>query len=139
MTGKVTNCATVTDTVSGDDNDTSCDDTDIDTKSDLAITKTAPATGIAGNNVTYTLDVTNLGPSDATDVVVDDALPTGLSYVSASRDGLDLFRVSDGHGALHAGCARGRCGAVDHGRRPRGAGSDRHGHELRDGEGHRRG
>ena len=87
VTGTVTNCATVTDTVSGDDNDTSCGDTDIDTKSDLAITKTAPATGIAGNNVTYTLDVTNLGPSDATDVVVDDALPTGLSYVSAAGPG----------------------------------------------------
>ena len=87
VTGTVTNCATVTDTVSGDDNDTSCGDTDIDTKSDLAITKTAPATGIAGNNVTYTLDVSNLGPSDATDVVVDDALPTGLSYVSAAGTG----------------------------------------------------
>ena len=87
VTGKVTNCATVTDTVPGDDNDTSCDDTTISAKSDLAIVKTAPATGVAGTNVSYSLAVTNLGPSNAADVAVNDPLPAGLSLVSASGSG----------------------------------------------------
>ena len=90
-------CTVTSDNITCDPSDTnnySQVTTPVKTTVDLAIKKTAPATGIAGNNVSYTLDVTNLGPSDAANVVVDDALPTGLSYVSASRDGLDLFRGS---------------------------------------------
>ena len=53
-------------------------------KADLAITKTAPATINAGENITYTISVTNAGPSDGVDVVVEDILPAGLTLVSAS-------------------------------------------------------
>ena len=52
---------------------------------DLAVTKTAPATGTVGSNLTYTITVTNLsGSNTATAAVLTDPLPAGLTFVSAS-------------------------------------------------------
>jgi uncharacterized repeat protein (TIGR01451 family) len=50
---------------------------------DLAIVKTGPATVDAGGQLTWTLEVTNNGPDDATGVKVDDTLPAGVQFVSA--------------------------------------------------------
>lgn len=51
---------------------------------DLSITKSAGASTIApGNRVTYTLIVTNQGPSDAHDVVLTDTLPQGVTVIEA--------------------------------------------------------
>jgi len=44
---------------------------------------------VAGQDLTYTLVVTNGGPSDATSVVVTDAVPAGTSFVSADGGGLE--------------------------------------------------
>ena len=50
----------------------------------LTITKTAnQANYNAGNNVDYTIQVTNNGPNTATNVVVTDTVPAGLTYVSS--------------------------------------------------------
>jgi len=52
--------------------------------SDLAIGETLlPGLVNLGSNLTATLSVTNLGPGAASGVVVTDALPAGLSFVSA--------------------------------------------------------
>jgi large repetitive protein len=52
---------------------------------DLAITKTANiANPNIGQNVVFTLTVSNAGPSVATGVVVRDSLPAGLTFVSAT-------------------------------------------------------
>jgi len=52
---------------------------------DLAVTKTAsPNPVIAGGTVTYSLVVTNRGPSVATGVNLVDALPPGVNFVSVS-------------------------------------------------------
>lgn len=58
------------------------------TANDLAITSNAtPATPRVGQNVTYTLNVTNNGPLTATNVRVTDTLPPGISFVSANGTG----------------------------------------------------
>jgi uncharacterized repeat protein (TIGR01451 family)/fimbrial isopeptide formation D2 family protein len=46
---------------------------------DLAIAKTAPATYTPGQPLTYTLVVTNAGPSTSTNALVEDVLPAGLT------------------------------------------------------------
>jgi uncharacterized repeat protein (TIGR01451 family) len=52
---------------------------------DIAVTLTPPTGPVqVGQNLTYTLNATNFGPSDAASVLLDDTLPPGLSYVSAT-------------------------------------------------------
>src|SRR5208282_4929377 len=43
----------------------------------------------ATSNLTYTISVTNFGPSSAGGVVVTDSLPAGVSFVSASGNGIN--------------------------------------------------
>jgi len=59
------------------------------TLADLRLDKSVPAEPVAGATGTYRLRVTNLGPSDAVDLVVHDALPAGLTAtgVSTASDG----------------------------------------------------
>ena len=53
--------------------------------SDLAITKTVDKTSVpVGSNVVFTLTATNNGPIAATNVNVNDKLPSGFTYVSSS-------------------------------------------------------
>ena len=52
---------------------------------DLALGETAfPTAPNVSSNVTFTLTVTNLGPDTASNVTVTDALPAGLSFISAN-------------------------------------------------------
>jgi uncharacterized repeat protein (TIGR01451 family) len=58
---------------------------------DLAVFKTGPASGVAGSNLVYTITVTNIGPNGATNVLVKDFLPAGLSFISASPTNVTLL------------------------------------------------
>ena len=49
---------------------------------DLAIAKTSSGTPISGQDVTYSITVTNTGATDAADVVVTDTLDDELTFVS---------------------------------------------------------
>ncbi len=52
---------------------------------DLEITKTStPTVAPTNSNITYTLNVRNLGPATSDGVIVTDTLPAGLEYVSAT-------------------------------------------------------
>jgi uncharacterized repeat protein (TIGR01451 family) len=54
---------------------------------DVVVTKSGPSTAAVGDTITYVITTTNVGPGDAFDVVVTDDLPTGIDFVSASRNG----------------------------------------------------
>ncbi len=88
-TGSLANTATVTITGGGaDPNPGNNSATDTDTlvgASDIAITKSVNvASPTLGSNVIFTVVATNNGPSDATGVQVNDLLPVGLAFVSAT-------------------------------------------------------
>ncbi len=54
-------------------------------QADLALILTQSSNSIVlGSNLSYTLLVTNLGPADAPDVVLDDTLPAGAHYVGST-------------------------------------------------------
>ncbi len=51
---------------------------------DLAVTKTVNnSTPNVGQNVTFTVNVANLGPQNGTGVIVNDLIPSGVTYVSS--------------------------------------------------------
>jgi uncharacterized repeat protein (TIGR01451 family) len=86
FSGNVTNIATVSGNESDPNNTNNSANatTNVGTQSDLTITKSGPASANTGQNITYTVAVKNNGPSDATNVVVNDATPTGLAFISNS-------------------------------------------------------
>ena len=58
------------------------------TSADLSLTKTVDnSSPNIGDNVIFTITATNSGPANATGVVVNDLLPTGLTYVSDNGGG----------------------------------------------------
>jgi uncharacterized repeat protein (TIGR01451 family)/fimbrial isopeptide formation D2 family protein len=70
------------------DNDTDADDSTIVDRADVKVTKSAAVSTVhAGNKVTWTIDVSNDGPSDADSIAVSDLLPTGVTVDSISGDG----------------------------------------------------
>ncbi len=80
-------------TVAGDQNDpipgnnTSTNTPDIG-NSDLQIVKTVNnSTPTVGDDITFTLTVTNNGPDNATNVVATDIIPTGYTYLSDNGGG----------------------------------------------------
>ena len=85
--GKVDNTATATGTSPGGDQVKHSDSTTTPiqpTVTNVKVKKTVDdATPREGDVITYTLTVTNTGAADALDVVVTDALPSGVTYVSA--------------------------------------------------------
>jgi len=54
--------------------------------SDLTVVKSGPATVNAGNNITYTIQVTNHGPDPALNAGMSDGVPAGTTFVSAVTD-----------------------------------------------------
>ncbi len=66
-------------------NDTASDTDTVSSIADLSITKTDGVTSvIAGTNTTYTVTITNDGPSSVTGATVVDPLPAGVTFVSAT-------------------------------------------------------
>jgi uncharacterized repeat protein (TIGR01451 family) len=80
----VNNTATVTTT--NDGTDQSGDSVCVQAQVDLAITKVgSPASqDLGAGNITWTMVVTNNGPSDDTGVTVSDPMPAGNTYVSST-------------------------------------------------------
>ena len=72
-------------------NNTDTDTVPIGSVADVAIVKSVtPTTTAPGTNVTYSLVVTNNGPSTAQNVTVSDPLPAGMTFVSVVPSGCGL-------------------------------------------------
>ncbi|HEX8099334.1 MAG TPA: sortase [Actinomycetota bacterium] len=85
----VTNSASAaSETIDSDlSNNSDSDPTTVDASADLSITKSASPDPVqVGDELTYTLSVTNAGPSPATGVETTDTLPAGVSFVSAAPE-----------------------------------------------------
>jgi uncharacterized repeat protein (TIGR01451 family) len=62
-------------------------DAPIEGSADVAVTVSGPTSASAGSNVAYTLNVRNNGPATASNVVLSDPAPTGLTLVSVTGSG----------------------------------------------------
>jgi uncharacterized repeat protein (TIGR01451 family) len=85
--GTLENSATATSSTPDPDpsNDTSTTTQEVFGVADIAVTKTVnPPSAVVGQTVTYTISVSNLGPSDASGVVVSDVLPAELTLQAAT-------------------------------------------------------
>lgn len=106
---------TLTNTASTHADEVPTDTTDtgslvVGTKTDLKVTKTTPASSVyAGENLTYTITTTNVGPSDALAATMTDTLPAYLSLVaiddttSCTVTGAD---ITCAYGTLTPGASR---------------------------------
>src|SRR5689334_16657282 len=97
QTANLSNSATVASATSDPDNtnNTGTAATTVNTSADLSLVKTdSPDPVTAGNNLTYTLSVSNAGPSNAATVSVSDTLPAGETFVSASGTGWNCTGTS---------------------------------------------
>jgi uncharacterized repeat protein (TIGR01451 family) len=99
----VTNTATI----SANENDpsgtnnTSAVTTTVGQPADVSITKTGPSFATPGQNVTYTITVSNAGPAAAAAVTVTDPTPAGMTFVSNTGACTTVFPCS--LGTLNAG------------------------------------
>ncbi|QPH39300.1 DUF11 domain-containing protein [Pedobacter endophyticus] len=65
--------------------------------SNVAVSKTADnSMPNVGSNVTFTITASNAGPSLATDVIVNDLLPNGYTYLSSSASGTTTYNAATG-------------------------------------------
>jgi uncharacterized repeat protein (TIGR01451 family) len=85
--GTITNNASVTATETDPNaaNNAASAGTTVQAAADLAVTKTdSPDPVVVNNNLTYTITVTNNGPSAAANASLSDSLPAGVTFVSLS-------------------------------------------------------
>jgi len=86
VTGSIVNTATVSSTTEdpAPGNNTSTVGTLVIASADLEAIKTGPAVITAGTPISYSVVVTNHGPSDANSAAFSDVVPAGISGVTAS-------------------------------------------------------
>jgi uncharacterized repeat protein (TIGR01451 family)/uncharacterized delta-60 repeat protein len=91
--GLITNSITVVSSSSDpnpDDNSASVVTTVLSPTADIALGMLGPSPVLLGDNLTYTLIVTNFGPATATTVAVTNTLPSGVNFISAAPAGYRL-------------------------------------------------
>ncbi|MDO9044287.1 MAG: hypothetical protein Q7U35_03170 [Methanobacteriaceae archaeon] len=77
--------------------------TTVNTQADLQVDKNGPSIIIAGNQIFYTISVTNNGPSDALNVQVYDNVPAQLTNVKYSLDGINWINWPPVGGYINLG------------------------------------
>jgi uncharacterized repeat protein (TIGR01451 family) len=69
-------------------------------QADLSLLKTSSGNFVAGSSATYTLKVTNNGPSSATNLTITDTLPNGTSF---DQSGTNTLNASNGWSCTASG------------------------------------
>jgi uncharacterized repeat protein (TIGR01451 family) len=96
----------ISDAPAGGGDGAKCASTPVNFAADLAITKTdGSATYTPGNNVVYTIVVSNNGPFGVQNAQVTDSLPTGISTASwtcATTSGGGTCSAASGNGAINS-------------------------------------
>jgi uncharacterized repeat protein (TIGR01451 family) len=89
----ITNIADVTSDTSdpNTNNNSSSATTTVTGLPDLVVTKGATGSVIAGNNITYTVGISNNGTVAASTVLLSDALPANTTFVSVTQNGGPTF------------------------------------------------
>ena len=87
--GLITNTASIQDLSAAGENNTANNsataDVTVVAEADLGVVKTVSSTASqVGGDLTYSIDVTNSGPSTASNVVITDTLPAGVAFVSGT-------------------------------------------------------
>jgi len=98
-------------------NNVDTENTTVNTQADLEVDKTgSPDPVVAGTNVTYTLTVSNTGPSDSNTVTLVDLVPAGSTFVSFAQTGGPAFTLTTppvgGTGSVDATAATLAAGAT---------------------------
>jgi uncharacterized repeat protein (TIGR01451 family) len=65
-------------------------------EADVLVEKGGPSEAAEDTDVAYTVTVTNLGPDDAVTVALDDVIPAGMTFVSATQDSGPTFVCNTG-------------------------------------------
>jgi uncharacterized repeat protein (TIGR01451 family) len=100
VTGSITNTVNISGGGVGDPpaGNTATVTTNLQSQVDARITKTGPATAVPGGApITYTLQVVNDGPSIATNAIVTDTLPAGLTLQSITLNGTAVNNTGTGN------------------------------------------
>lgn len=109
-TGSIANTAEVSGTNFDPElaNNESAANTGVEQVADLAIIKNAPPSAKPGEQLSYTLEVENKGPSTSNPTTVTDILPAGISYISddGGCDVSALPAISCDLGSLPNGATR---------------------------------
>jgi uncharacterized repeat protein (TIGR01451 family) len=97
FTGTLNNTATVTGNNAdpNTNNNSQTASATVSASADLTINKSGPASANAGSDITYTVTLTNSGPSAATSVSVTDNTPANTTFVSATQTTGPAFSCSN--------------------------------------------
>ncbi|WP_316841718.1 gliding motility-associated C-terminal domain-containing protein [Pedobacter gandavensis] len=77
-------------------NNTSTASTTVASKSGLSVRKMGPADAVAGSEISYTIIVTNAGPSNAIGTVITDAVPANVKNVTWTSSQVGAANITSG-------------------------------------------
>ena len=97
-------------------NNSASDPITLTPQADVSVLKSTTATSVtAGNQISYTVVVSNTGPSDAQGVIWTDALPTNAAFVSQTEQvGDPVFVTTQPGGSIRDSIATLAAGATAH-------------------------
>ena len=97
LTGTLNNTATITgeNADPNTNNNSATAPATVTASADLTINKSGPASANAGTNITYTITLTNSGPSNAANVSLTDAIPANTTFVSESQTNGQTFSCTN--------------------------------------------